>query len=116
MDVPDQQHLQADADQDDDEDGEEHGLVVEHGDGLGAGADLGEPGELAHCEVDWLGGGGLGCHFCGGGRDVVVVLMEDEAGRRLRGVGAEESLASSRYESLGTNGDDHRSIDGLIKC
>ena len=48
MDVPEQDAVEDDGDEDDEKDGEEDGLVVEHADGLGGGADFGEPVELPH--------------------------------------------------------------------
>ena len=48
MDVPNECALQADGNEDDDQDGEQYGLVVEHGDGLRRGTNLGEKVELTH--------------------------------------------------------------------
>lgn len=48
MDVPVDAHLNSETDDDDDEVGEELGLVVEDGDGLVGGANRAEEVELAH--------------------------------------------------------------------
>lgn len=55
MDVPQQHNLEDDGDEHDDEDGEEDGLVVEHGHSLRGGANFEEPVELAHYFF-WFGG------------------------------------------------------------
>ncbi|KAK1987857.1 hypothetical protein LZ30DRAFT_116154 [Colletotrichum cereale] len=46
--VPEEDALQNDAQKDDQEDGEEHGLIIQDGDGLGRGANGSEPVELTH--------------------------------------------------------------------
>lgn len=65
MNIPDEQALQDDGEQHDDEDGEQHGLVVEDVDGLGGGPDLGEPAELAAVLRDYADSGHVGV-LCGG--------------------------------------------------
>jgi hypothetical protein len=57
VDVPQQGALESEADDDENQDGEELGLVVEDGDGLVGGADALEPVELTH-------GGGLEVCVC----------------------------------------------------
>lgn len=46
--------MQTDGDEDDDQDSEEVGLVVQDGNGLVRGADLGEPTELSAHFVGWV--------------------------------------------------------------
>ena len=48
MDVPDEDALKGDGDEDDNENVEEDGLIVEDGDCLGGSPNLGEPVELTH--------------------------------------------------------------------
>jgi len=51
MDIPEKHDLEDDCDEDNDEDGEKHRLVIEHSDGLRRGADFAEPIELTHGEL-----------------------------------------------------------------
>lgn len=51
MDIPEEDALQDEDDKDDDENGEQVGLVVQDTDGLRRGADGAEPLELTHCVV-----------------------------------------------------------------
>lgn len=53
MDVPDEDALEDDSDENDEKDGEEDGLVVEDGDGFWRGANAGEPIELTHFDYVW---------------------------------------------------------------
>lgn len=55
MDVPEEDALQDEDDKDDDENGEQVGLVVQDTDGLRRGADAAEPVELTHCVVCVVG-------------------------------------------------------------
>lgn len=55
MDVPEEDALQDEDDKDDDENGEQVGLVVQDTDGLRRGADTAEPVELTHCVVCVVG-------------------------------------------------------------
>lgn len=53
VDVPDEEALDSEPDEDDEEVDEEVGLVVEDGDGLVCGADGLEPVEVGHCGMEF---------------------------------------------------------------